>query len=231
MGSVGFGDHERRFFFHGAAVIQFCGVEREQGGTIASWENIADGDDPEAGGMDEIDAALLLLEGKTEDKHAIWGKVTFCGLSIIADVTAQFESGMGLLRVRWKGSIGDREVRRAAGDELEFALEIQFSDIALERGDAGLELVAFDVCAQESVTHVLSFDAGERRLFAETPEDDEADGSDASSEVETGRYLRGFLEGIPSGGGIIDGVTMAANALENSQWPGQATDENGESKF
>src|SRR4051812_26760200 len=57
VGAVGFRDDEWRFLFDWAGPIQARTVEREERGAIAAGADIADGDDPESGGVDQIDTA------------------------------------------------------------------------------------------------------------------------------------------------------------------------------
>ncbi len=230
-GSVGFRDHKGRFFLEGERPAEACGVEGEKGGAIPSGKDIAEAHDAESGGLDQRDGAGFLGEGEAEDKDAVGLEVPCGGSGVIPHMAPEFEAGVGLLGIGGEGPAGEREVGRASGDEGESVGQVECAQIGVQRGDAPGQPVALDVGAEETVADVLRLDAGERGGLGKSAEDDESDGSNAATEIEAMGCAGGLLQGVPGGGGVVDGVPMAALSLENAPRPGEAADEDGKTQL
>ena len=80
-----------------------------------------------------------------------------------------------------------------AVNKMEFRIDSELAQIAMNCGRTGKQLVAFKIGLQQRKTRLVCFNACQSRLIGKTPQDDHSHRAYSSSQVEVARCARTLL--------------------------------------
>ena len=189
--------------------------EREQWRQALTRNDHARGHDREALVPGSAERAWVLGPREAEDEEAVVCEVLLRRARVVADVAAELEPGVRLLRVGRDDPRARVEVGRAAGHERKPVLVGELAEVTVKRPHSVLDAVQANVFLEKAKADVLRLDAGKPGGLWHAAEDEQTNRPDARAEIEARRHRRALLERIPGGEEIIRRMPMTSLPLKD----------------